>query len=109
MTIGWVITLAIVICYFVAIVVMLCNGGIFEGNRDPHLFTQSVSFVIGFVCSGIFLLFHYPIAGSILFVIAALLLMLAFSYLKEWERQQKFLEMLNAIGSKNQSDVERSI
>lgn len=109
MTIGWVITLAIVLCYFVAIAVMLCNGGIFEGNSEPHLFTQLVSFVMGFVCSGIFLLFHYPIAGCIMFVIAALLTMLAFSYLKEWERQQKFLEIINAIGSNHQNDGKDSL
>ena len=103
MTIGWVILLAIVICYFVAIAVMLCNGGIFKGNSDPYLFTQSLGFAIGLVCSGIFLLFHYPVAGCIMFVIAALLTMLAYSYLKEWTRQQKFLAMLNALGAGHHS------
>ena len=103
MTIGWVILLAIVICYFVAIAVMLCNGGIFKGNSDPHLFTQSVGFAIGLVCSGIFLLFHYPVAGCIMFVIAALFTMLAYSFLREWTRQQKFLEKLNALVADHQT------
>lgn len=85
MTIGWVITIAVMIWFCVSLVGMINSGGFNENTQEPFLFAQSAGFGLAFICSGIFLLFHFPYASYALFAIAAFVIIKGYLDLKIWK------------------------
>ena len=85
MSLGWVVTIAVMIWFSISLAGLINSGGFNENTQQPFLFAQSAGFGLGFLCSGIFLLFHYPYAGCVLFALAAYVVISGYRDLKKWE------------------------
>ncbi|EDC3150126.1 hypothetical protein JND74_003544 [Salmonella enterica] len=89
MSIGWVFTIAFIIWFCVSLAGMINSGGFNANTQEPFLFAQSAGFGLAFVCSGIFLLFHYPYAGYVLFAMATFVVIRGYLDLKKSKRKME--------------------
>lgn len=86
MTLGWVIAVAVIIWFIIALLVMIQSDKVYTGSTEPSLFRQACAFALGFAGAGIFLLFHYPIASGVLFAIAAFVVLRGWLDLRKSEK-----------------------